>query len=98
MAENLFIENEFGKAQWRGIINLSKLKQPLSQTVKIDNCNIEVYLNDSGKPAFGQELNRKCIATFGPKRKLKLKKLQLVCSQNGTELLSFDQFENTFQV
>ena len=58
------IENAFGRAEWRGSIDLSRLAAPLAQTVSVRDREIEVYIGDRGKPAVGNELNRPCIVTF----------------------------------
>ena len=48
------IYNRHGCAVWNGDIDLSTLSLPLSETILIDDCSIEVYINEKNKPALGK--------------------------------------------
>lgn len=94
----LSIRNRFGSVRWSGAVDLSSLKQPLSQTVHIADQLVEVYLNDCGKPPLNFELNRPCIATFIARLPMNITNLVASCRQNGTRLLSASSQKGKFTV
>lgn len=54
VAENLVIYTRYSRVEWKGISDLSNLMQPLSETLRLKKCFIEVYIDDKGKPAVGE--------------------------------------------
>jgi hypothetical protein len=72
---------------WKGNVDLSHLTAPLSETVIIRDCEIEVYVENKGKPAQGKELNRPCLFTFSSPQPVDICKLAYICKNNGTKIV-----------